>query len=102
MNEVVNPGSAYIPKVSVVCDRSDTAPVRGYFLRQQGLSIILEPSIKKTIDHWSMEMADLVVLDLDVDHEMRMELYQNIPISTFGVAGSHLVEKSEKLGIVPY
>ena len=87
-----------IPKV---CDQTDTAPVWGYILRQKGLSFILEPSIK-TINHWSPEMADLVVLDLEADHEMRMELYQNISISTFGVAGSHMVEKSEKLGIVPY
>jgi len=65
-----------IPKVFVVCDQRDTAPVWGYILRQQGLIVILETSIEKAIDRWSTEMPDLVVLDLDVDHEDRMDLYQ--------------------------
>jgi len=50
MNEVVNPESAHIPKVFVVCDRSDTAPVWSYILRQQGLIVILETSREKAID----------------------------------------------------
>ena len=33
-----------IPKVFVVCDQKDTAPVWGYILRQQGLIVILETS----------------------------------------------------------
>jgi DNA-binding response OmpR family regulator len=65
-----------IPKVFVVCDQRDTAPVWGYILRQQGLIVILETSIEKAIDRWSTEMPDLVVIDLDVKHEERMELYQ--------------------------
>jgi len=65
-----------IPKVFVVCDQRDTAPVWGYILRQQGLIVILETSIEKAIDRWSTEMPDLVVIDLDVEHEKRMELYQ--------------------------
>jgi hypothetical protein len=60
----------------VVCDQSDTAPVWGYILRQQGLIVILETSIEKAIDRWSTEMPDLVVLHLDVEHEKRLELYQ--------------------------
>ena len=28
-----------IPKIFVVCDQRDTAPVWGYILRQQGLSV---------------------------------------------------------------
>jgi DNA-binding response OmpR family regulator len=65
-----------IPKIFVVCDQRDTAPVWGYVLRQQGLIVILETSIEKAIDRWSTEMPDLVVIDLDVEHEKRMELYQ--------------------------
>jgi len=65
-----------IPKVFVVCDQKDTAPVWGYILRQQGLSVILETSIEKAIDRWSTEMTDLVVIDLNVDHAERMDLYQ--------------------------
>ena len=67
---------AHIAKIFVVCDQKDTAPVWGYILRQQGLSVIIEPSIEKAIDRWSIEMPDLVVIDLHVDHEERMELYQ--------------------------
>jgi DNA-binding response OmpR family regulator len=66
----------HIAKIFVVCDQKDTAPVWGYILRQQALSVILEPSIEKAIDRWSTEMPDLVVLDLNADHEQRMELYQ--------------------------
>ena len=71
--------SAYgrpIPKVFVVCDQRDTAPVWGYILRQQGLMVILETSMEKAVDRWSTEMPDLVVIDLHVEHEERMALYQ--------------------------
>jgi hypothetical protein len=47
MNEVVNPGSAPIPKIFGVCDQTDTAPVWGYIVRQQGLMVILETSLEK-------------------------------------------------------
>src|SRR5215216_2891728 len=68
--------AVHIPKIFVVCDQRDTAPVWGYLLRQQRLSVILEPSIEKAIDRWSTEMPDLVVLDLNVEHQERIELYQ--------------------------
>ena len=72
----VRANAVHIPKVFVVCDQRDTAPVWGYILRQQGLSVILETSLEKAIDRWSTEMPDLVVLDLNLEHEERMELYQ--------------------------
>jgi DNA-binding response OmpR family regulator len=65
-----------IPKVFVVCEQRDTAPVWRYILRQQGLSVILEHSMERAIDRWSAEMPDLVVIDLNAEHEARMELYQ--------------------------
>src|SRR5215216_4446324 len=65
-----------VPKVFVVCDQKDTAPVWGYILRQQGLSVILETSLEKVMDRWSAEMPDLVVIDLNMEHEARMELYE--------------------------
>ena len=68
--------SAQIAKIFVVCDQRDTAPVWGYVLGQKGLSVILETSIEKAMDRWSMEITDLVVLDVDVPHEDRMELYK--------------------------
>lgn len=70
------PNGQPIPKVFVVCDQKDTAPIWGYILRQQGLMVILETSMEKAIDRWSTEMPDLVVIDLDVEHDKRMELYQ--------------------------
>jgi DNA-binding response OmpR family regulator len=74
MNEVVNPRSPHIPKVFVVCDQSDTAPVWGYILRQQGLNVILETSLEKAVDRWSTEMPDLVVIDIDVSRGDPLEL----------------------------
>jgi DNA-binding response OmpR family regulator len=64
-----------IPKVFVVCDQRDTAPVWGYILRQRGLTVILETSRDKAIDRWSNEMPDLVVIDVDIAQEDRIELY---------------------------
>lgn len=65
-----------IPKIFVVCDQSDTAPVWGYILGQKGLAVILETSFEKAIDRWSTEITDLVVIDVDVPHQDRMELYR--------------------------
>jgi DNA-binding response OmpR family regulator len=65
-----------LAKIFVVCDQEDTAPVWGYILRQQGLSVILEPSLEKAIDRWTTENPDLVVLDVDMPHVARMDLYQ--------------------------
>jgi len=68
--------STQVAKIFVVCDQSDTAPVWGYILRQQGLTVILETSLEKAVDHWASEIPDLVVIDVDVSHGERMELYQ--------------------------
>lgn len=76
MNQVDELKSKYIPKIFVVCDQSDTAPVWGFILRQQGLVVILETSLDKAIDRWSMEMPDLVVIDIDVNHQDPMILYK--------------------------
>lgn len=65
-----------IPKIFVVCDQKDTAPVWGYILGQEGLSVILETSVEKAIDRWATEITDMVVLDVDLSHQERMELYK--------------------------
>ena len=65
-----------VAKFFVVCNQKDTAPIWGYILRQRGLTVILETSLEKAIDRWSIETPDLVVIDLDVEHEKRMELYR--------------------------
>jgi len=63
-------------KIFIVCDQEDTAPVWGYILRQRGLIVVLEPSLEKAIDRWSTEMPDLVVIDLDINHQERIQLYR--------------------------
>ena len=65
-----------VPKIFVVCDQRDTAPVWGYILRQQGLNVILETSLDKAIDRWSGEITDVIILDIDVPHFQRMEYYK--------------------------
>jgi two-component system, OmpR family, response regulator len=76
MNQVDELKSKYIPKIFVVCDQSDTAPVWGFILRQQGLVVILQTSLDKAVDRWSIEMPDLVVLDIDITHQDPMVLYK--------------------------
>jgi DNA-binding response OmpR family regulator len=66
-----------VPKIFVVCDQRDTAPVWGYLLGQQGLTVVLETSIGKALDRWANEITDLVVIDVDIPHEDRMELYES-------------------------
>lgn len=76
MNQADELKSKYVPKIFVVCDQTDTAPVWGFILRQQGLTVILETSLDKAVDRWSMEMPDLVVIDIDVAHQDPMVLYK--------------------------
>ena len=76
MNKVDKREMVRVPKVFVVCDRTDTAPVWGYILRQQGLSVILETSLEKALDRWAMEIPDLVVIDVEVTKRDPMDLYK--------------------------
>ncbi len=68
--------SVRVPKILIVCDRSDTAPVWEYILRERGLTVALETSTPKAIDHWTAEAADLVAIDIETPHQERMELYK--------------------------
>jgi two-component system, OmpR family, KDP operon response regulator KdpE len=77
MNETVTAvGTTHVPKVFVVCNRPDTAVVWGYILREKGLSVILEASLENAMDHWSAEMPDLVVIDVDADPQDLLHIYQ--------------------------
>lgn len=78
MNEAVGPAKSttYIPKIFVVCDQIDTAPVWGYILRQQGLVVILETSLEKALERWAAEMPDLVVIDVDAAHRDPVAVYK--------------------------
>lgn len=74
MKQVDNLVSLHVPKIFVVCDQTDTAPVWGFILRQQGLTVILETCVEKAIDHWSAEIPDLVVIDIDASRTDPLEL----------------------------
>lgn len=76
MTEVEQLSARQIPKIFVVCDQSDTAPVWGYILGQKGLTVVLETSREKAVDRWTTEFPDLVVIDIDIPHSDRMELYK--------------------------
>jgi len=76
MNQSDGLASKHIPKIFVVCDRSDTAPVWGYILRQRGLTVTLETSPEKALDDWRAEIHDLMVIDVDVKRHDHMELYK--------------------------
>lgn len=69
-------GAGPIPRIFVVCDQRNTAPVWGYILRQEGLIVILEPSLEKAIEHWNDETSDLIVLDMDITQQERVDLYK--------------------------
>ena len=70
--------SKHIPKIFVVCDRSDTAPVWGYILRQRGLTVTLETAPEKALDHWLAEIHDVMVIDVDAKRSDHMELYKEL------------------------
>ena len=63
-----------VPKIFVLCDRNDTAPLWGYVLRQQGLVAILETDLEKAVEHWASEMPELVVIDLNNGRQDPLEL----------------------------
>lgn len=65
-----------IPRIFVICDQRDTAPVWGYILSQQGLSVILEARLEKATDRWCMEMPELGVIDISSEHQDRIELFK--------------------------
>ena len=74
MNPIDDLVSEHIPKIFVLCDRSDTLPIWGYVVRQQGLVAILETEVDKAIEHWSTEMPELVVIDLNNGKQDPLEL----------------------------
>jgi DNA-binding response OmpR family regulator len=70
------PKSNHTPKVFVICDQIDTAPVWGYILRQQGLVVVLETTLEKAFERWTAEMPDLVVIDVDAGHRDPVAVYK--------------------------
>ena len=77
--QALNPlGARPIPKIFVICDQRDTAPVWEFILSQHGLIVILETSLEKVIDHFFTEMPDLVVIDIDIEDQDPIELCKKI------------------------
>jgi DNA-binding response OmpR family regulator len=65
MNPIDDLGSKYVPKIFVMCDRTDSAHLWEYILRQQGLIAIVETDIEKATETWLSEMPELIVIDVD-------------------------------------
>lgn len=74
MKPIDNVATEHTPKVFVVCDQGDTAPVWGYILGQQGLKVILEHKVEKAFEHWLAEMTELIVIDIEVARHDPLEL----------------------------
>jgi DNA-binding response OmpR family regulator len=70
--------STHTPKIFVICNQTDTAPVWGYILRKDGLIVVLEKSVDNALEHWSKEIPDLTVIDMDDPHQKPVELCQMI------------------------
>lgn len=76
MHPLEKTGSIRIPKIFVVCNQKDTAPVWGYILRQQGLNVILETSVEKAFERLSTELVDMIILDLEGEMSQRRLQYR--------------------------
>ena len=74
MNQLDLGVAVRLQKIFVVCDQNTTAPIWGYILRQQGWMTIVETSLERSIDHWSREMPDLLVIDINASHAERIAL----------------------------
>jgi DNA-binding response OmpR family regulator len=66
------------PKVFIVCDQSDTAPIWGYIIREKGLIAVLETSVDKATRRSVEVNPDLIVIDINVPHLERIELCKKI------------------------
>jgi DNA-binding response OmpR family regulator len=78
MNQAESASSHHTPKIFVICNQPDTAPVWGYILRKDGLVVVLEKSVEKALDHWSIEIPDLTVIDMDITHQSPGEFCRTV------------------------
>lgn len=61
-------------RVFIICDQDATAPIWGYIIREKGLVPIVETSIERAMQRSAEEIPDLIVMDLNAPHALRMEL----------------------------
>jgi DNA-binding response OmpR family regulator len=66
------------PRVFVVCDQSDTAPIWSYIIREKGLIAVLETSIERAFTRFSDVNPDLVVIDVNAAHTERVNLCRKL------------------------
>ena len=66
------------PKVYVVCNQSDTAPAWGYILRQKGLTVVMETSMQRAIEHWADDVPDVTVIDVEAGAAERLDLCRHL------------------------
>jgi DNA-binding response OmpR family regulator len=62
------------PRIFVICDQSDTAPIWGYIIREKGLLAFLEPSTQRALTRYAEVNPDLVVIDVNASHAERVNL----------------------------
>src|SRR5512143_1072866 len=66
------------PKVYIICNQSDTAPAWGYILRQKGLTVVMENSLERAVEHWAEDVPDVTVLDVDAGQAERLDLCRRL------------------------
>ena len=65
------------PRVFVICDQNDTAPIWGYIIREKGMIAILETSIERAMTRLAEVTPDLIVIDINAPHPERIEVCTN-------------------------
>jgi len=66
------------PKVLVVSNTQHTGPLLVSGLREMGLDVVMEPVPANTVQRWSAEIPDLVVIDANVPETQALELIKNL------------------------
>ena len=70
------------PKVLIVSNHQTTGPLWVFGLKQQKLDVILETVPANTIQSWSEENPDLIILDINWQEKQILELLQNLRVET--------------------
>jgi len=73
MGQIDELGFTHVPKVYVVCNRPDTAALWGSILREKGLTVIFESSLNKALACWSVQIPNIVVIDMDCENQELIE-----------------------------
>jgi DNA-binding response OmpR family regulator len=69
-----SPNPQGTPRVFIICDQSDTAPIWSYIIREKGLIAALETSIPRALTRYADVNPDLVIVDVNAPHADRVDL----------------------------